>query len=275
MKRARVTFFALALGLLVLAAPAAWGAGDLDAIKAAGKIRVAVFSDKPPFGYVDENGDHQGYDIYLAKRLAQDLLGSPDKLEYVLVEAASRIEVLLANKADLVLANFTLTPERAQQVDFAKPYMKVFLGVASPKSAPIKKVEQLKGKTLIVNKGTTADFYFSQKHPEVKLLKFDQNTEAFNALRDGRGAGLAHDNTFLFTWVRDNPGFVTGIEFLGSEDSIAPAVKKGRPELLNWVNQEIVKLTKEKFFEAAYKATLAPAFGDDVDPKTVIIEDLN
>ncbi|MDR0549881.1 MAG: cysteine ABC transporter substrate-binding protein [Deltaproteobacteria bacterium] len=258
---------------MALVAPTVLWAGDLDDVKAAGKIRIAVFGDKPPFGFLDENGENQGYDVYLAKRVAKDLLGSPDKVEYVLVEAASRLEVLLANKADLVLANFTVTPERAQQVDFAKPYMKVALGVASPKSAPITKVEQLKGKTLIVTKGTTADFYFTKNHPEIKLLKFDQNTEAFNALWDGRGNGLAHDNTFLFAWVKDNKNFVTGIEFLGDQDFIAPAVKKGRTELLNWVNKEIEKLIKEKFFEGAFKATLATAFGETVDPKSVLIEE--
>jgi polar amino acid transport system substrate-binding protein len=256
---------------LVIATTSLKAAGELDKIKAAGKIRIAVFSDKPPFGFVDENGVNQGYDVFLAHQVAKDLLGSPDKVEFVLVEAASRIQVLTADKADLVLSNFTVTPERAEQVDFAKPYMKVALGVASPKSAPITDVKQLAGKTLIVNKGTTADAYFTKNHPEVKLLKFDQNTESFNALRDGRGVGLAHDNTLLFAWVKDNPDFVTGIDLLGDLDVIAPAVKKGNGELLSWVNDEIVKLTADGFFEKDYQATLLPVYGDTVDPKSVLL----
>ena len=55
-----------------------------------------------------------------------------------------------------MFANFTVTPERKQVIDFAKPYMKVSIGVVSRKSAPITKVSQLKGKKIIVNKGTTA-----------------------------------------------------------------------------------------------------------------------
>jgi polar amino acid transport system substrate-binding protein len=260
----------LVLGLLFATPGAVTASGELDAIKAKGSIRIAVFSDKPPFGFVDENGVNQGYDVYLAHRIAQDLLGSPDKVEFVLVEAASRVEVLQANKADMVLANFTVTEKRAESVDFALPYMKVALGVASPNSAPITDVAQLAGKVLIVNKGTTADSYFTENHPEVELLKFDQNTEAFNALRDGRGVGLAHDNTLLFAWVRENPGFVTGIDFLGSLDAIAPAVRKGNTELLEWLNNEIETLTKENFFGADYAATLLPVFGDSVDPGTVL-----
>ena len=270
----RITLLALTLALsLTLAAPTlAQAEGELEKIKAAGKIRIGVFSDKPPFGYVDANGVNQGYDVYFARRIAKDLLGDESKVEFVLVEAASRMEVLESNKVDLVLANFTVTEDRAKQVDFAKPYMKVALGVVSPESAPITKIEQLKGQKLIVNKATTADIYFSQKHPEVTLVKYDQNTEAFNALRDGRGVALAHDNTLIFAWIKGNPGFVAGIDFLGNLDSIAPAVKKGNTELLNWINEEIETLGRENFFHQNYEATLRPAYGDSIDPETVVVE---
>ena len=59
-------------------------ARTLDEIKKDGKIKIGVFSDKNPFGYVDENGDVQGYDIYFGKRLAKDLLGSEDDAEFTL-----------------------------------------------------------------------------------------------------------------------------------------------------------------------------------------------
>lgn len=264
--------FIMAAAALLVAAGPALAAGSLDRIKKAGEVRIGVFSDKPPFGYVDENGDNQGYDVYLARRLAKDLLGDESKARFVLVEAASRIEVLESDKVDIVLANFTVTPERAEKVDFCKPYMKVALGVASPGKAPITDVAQMAGKKLIVNKGTTADMYFTKNHPEITLLKYDQNTEAFNALRDGRGVGLAHDNTLLFAWVRENPGFVTGIDFLGNLDTIAPAVKKGDQELRAWIDGEIEALGQENFFHQDYDATLKPIYGDSVDPETVVIE---
>lgn len=69
-------------------------ARTLEDIKADGTIKIGVFSDKNPFGYVDENGEVQGYDVYFAKRIAKDLLGSEDKVEFVYVEAASRVEYL-------------------------------------------------------------------------------------------------------------------------------------------------------------------------------------
>ena len=58
-------------------------------------------------------------------------------MEFVLTEAANRVEYLKANKVDIIFANFTVTPERKEVVDFAKPYLKVALGVVSPKSHPL------------------------------------------------------------------------------------------------------------------------------------------
>ena len=245
---------------------------SIETINNRGKIKIGVFSDKPPFGYVDENGENQGFDVYIAKGLAKELLGKEDGVEFILVEAASRVEYLESGKVDLILANFTVTEERKEKVDFANPYMKVSLGVVSKDDALITDVSQLSGKTLIVNKGTTAETYFTKNHPEITLLKFDQNTEAFNALKDGRGDALAHDNTLLFAWAIENEGFTTGIETLGDLDYIAPAVQKGNTELLNWVNDTLSKLGNESFISKAYDETLLPTYGDHVDKASVIIE---
>ena len=241
----------------------------LDEIKADGTINIGVFSDKNPFGYVDENFEYQGYDIYFANRLAEDL---GVKVNYVSTEAANRIEYLQTGKVDVILANFTVTPERAEEVDFALPYMKVALGVVSPESAPITKVEQLKGKTLIIAKGTTAETYFQENHPEVRQQKYDQYADAYNALLDGRGDAFSTDNTEVLAWALVNKGFTVGITKLGNLDTIAAAVQKGNKSLLDFINTEIVKLGKEQFFHKAYKETLAPVYGAASNPDDLVVE---
>jgi polar amino acid transport system substrate-binding protein len=246
--------------------------GSLDKIKKAGKIRIGVFSDKPPFGYVDEKGVYQGYDVYFAHRIAKDLLGDENAIEFVQVEPASRVEFLQSDKVDIILANFTVTPPRAEAVDFALPYMKVALGVVSPDAAPIKKIEDLEGKELIIIKGTTAETYFAENYPKITLQKYDQISAAFSALKDNRGAGLSQDNTLLFAWAIENPGFTTTIESIGSLDTIAPAVRKGNKELLDWLNDEIRTKLGDNFFHEDYKATLLPVYGNSVDPESVIVE---
>ncbi|MBQ8137447.1 MAG: cysteine ABC transporter substrate-binding protein, partial [Clostridia bacterium] len=256
-----VKILSLALALiLALSVVSAFAEGyrTLDEIKQSGKIIIGLFSDKKPFGYVDEYGEYQGYDVYLARRLAADL---GVELEIVSVDAPNRIEFLQSGKVDIVLANFTYTEDRAQQVDFALPYMKVALGVVSPDGALITEAEQLNGKTLIVSKGTTAETFFEANYPDVKLAKYDSYTEAYIALLDGRGDALSTDNTEVLAWAIENPCFTVGIESLGSLDTINPAVTKGNETLLNWINEEIVTLGAENFFHADYEATLRETYG--------------
>lgn len=247
-------------------------ARTLDEIKKSGKIKIGVFSDKNPFGYVDENGKVHGYDVYFAKRIAKDLLGSEDAVDFVYVEAASRVEYLKSAKVDITLANFTVTDERKEQVDFALPYMKVALGIVSPQKAEITDVNQLKGKKLIVVKGTTAETYFSKNYPDVTLVKFDEYQEAYDALLDGRGDAFSTDNTEVLAWAKQNKGFVVGVESLGDIDTIAPAVQKGNTELLNWLNDEIKTLAKEKFFHKDFDETLKSVYGDSIDPENLVVE---
>lgn len=269
-KFAKVLALALALSLLFAAAAlAASRARALQDIKDIGTLVIGVFSDKKPFGYVDENGDYQGYDVYLARRLAQDL---GVELKLVSVDAPNRVEYLTSAKVDIILANFTVTPARAEVVDFALPYMKVALGVVSPDSALITTPEQLAGKTLIVSKGTTAETYFAENHPEVRLLKFDTYTEAFNALLDGRGDALSTDNTEVLAWALENPGFTVGIESLGSLDTIAPAVQKGNDTVRAYIDEEIKALAAENFFHADFDATLKDVYGEAVNPDSLVVE---
>lgn len=247
-------------------------ARTLDKIKKDGTIKIGVFSDKNPFGYVDADGEIQGYDVYFAKRIAKDLLGSEDKVEFVYLDAASRVEYLKSAKVDITMANFTVTDERKEQVDFALPYMKVALGVVSPEETLITDVKQLEGKNLIVVKGTTAETYFSENYPEIKLVKFDEYQEAYDALLDGRGDAFSTDNTEVLAWALQNKGFKVGIESIGNIDTIAAAVQKGNTELLNWLNDEIKSLADEQFFHKDFEETLKPVYGDSIDPESLVVE---
>lgn len=244
-------------------------ARTLDEIKESGTIKIGVFSDKKPFGYVDDKGDYQGYDVYFADRLAKDL---GVDVKYVAVDPASRVEYLTSAKVDIILANFTVTDERAEQVDFALPYMKVALGVVSPSSQLISSVDDLEGKTLIVGKGTTAETYFEKNYPKVNLLKYDQYSEAYQALLDGPGDALSTDNTEVLAWALENKGYEVGITSLGDTDTIAPAVQKGNTELLDWINNEIKTLGEENFFHKDYEETLEPVYGDATNPDDLVVE---
>lgn len=244
------------------------GYRTLDQIKESGVINIGVFSDKSPFGYVDENGDYAGYDVYLAERLGQDL---GVEINYVSTEAANRIEYLQTGKVDIILANFTVTEERAQEVDFALPYMNVALGVVSPEGAVVDSLDSIGADDqIIVISGTTAETYLTKNYPDIKLQKYDAYAEAKTAFENGNGVAWANDNTEVIAFSLENEGYVVGIPSLGDQDTIAPAVTKGNETLLSWLNDELIALGSENFFHADYEATLLDTYGADYEDTLVL-----
>lgn len=246
--------------------------GKIEEIKERGELVVAVFTDKPPFGYVDKDGKNVGFEIDMAKRFAKDLLGDESKVKFVPVEAASRIPYLQSDKVDFVLANMTATDERKKVVDFTNPHLKVAVQVLVKDGSPIQSVKDLEGKKVIVTKGTTADIYLTKNMKNVELIKFDKNTEALQTLKDGRADAYAQDNLVLLSWANKNPGFHLLKDKLGGDDLIAIAVKKGNKEVHDWVNKELEKLGKENFLHTLYDKHLKEEFGPQISPESVITE---
>ena len=214
----------------------------LDEIKESGTINIGVFSDKNPFGYVDENGEYQGYDIYFANRLGEDL---GVDVNFVSTEAANRIEYLQTGK--------------------------VALGVVSPDSKVIESLDDWDSNDqMIVISGTTAETYMIDNYPDIPLQKYDSYATAKNALENGSGAAWVNDNTEVIAYALQNTGYTVGIPSLGSNDTIAPAVSKGNTTLLDWINDEIKTLGEEQFFHADYEATLVDTYGSDYEESLVV-----
>ena len=240
----------------------------LDEIKESGTINIGVFSDKNPFGYVDENGEYQGYDIYFANRIGEDL---GVKVNFVSTEAANRIEYLQTGKVDIILANFTVTDERKEEVDFALPYMNVALGVVSRNDNVIESLDNWNpDDSIIVISGTTAETYLIENYPDIPLQKFDSYATAKEAFENGTSVAWANDNTEVIAFSLQNDGYTVGIPSLGSADTIAPAVTQGNTTLLDWINEEIKSLGKENFFHADYEATLTDTYGSEYEESLVV-----
>ena len=217
---------------------------------------------------MDENGEYQGYDVYFAKRIGEDL---GVDIEFVSTEAANRVEYLETGKVDIIMANFTVTDERAKKVDFALSYMNVALGVVSPDSRVIKDLSEIgENDEVIVISGTTAETFLIENNPEIKLQKYDTYANAKNALENGNAVAWANDNTEVIAYALQNPGYTVGIPSLGSQDTIAPAVSKGNETLLNWINEEIKSLAGEEFFHKDYEETLADTYGLDYEESLVV-----
>ena len=164
-----------------------------------------------------------------------------------------------------------MTPERAEEVDFALPYMNVSLGVISPDSAVAESLDDLTADDpVIVISGTTAETYLTENYPDLTLQKYDSYAAAKTALENGNGVAWANDNTEVIAFALQNPGYTVGIPELGSTDTIAPAVSKGNTTVLDWINEEIKALGEENFFHADYESTLADTYGSDYEDTLVV-----
>jgi polar amino acid transport system substrate-binding protein len=193
------------------------------------------------------------------------------KVDFVSTEAANRIEYLQTGKVDIILANFTVTEERSEEVDFALPYMNVALGVVSPDDKVVESLDDWNSDDqIIVISGTTAETYLTENYPDITLQKYDSYATAKNALENRNGVAWANDNTEVIAYALQNKGYTVGIPELGSKDTIAPAVSKGNETLLQWINDEIKALADEQFFHADYDATLVDTYGEEYKEELVV-----
>jgi polar amino acid transport system substrate-binding protein len=235
------------LALTGLGATAAQ-ADRLADIQKAGVVKVATFDANPPFGSIDpKTHDIVGYDVDFAKALATSL---GVKLDLVATNPANRIPLLQSGKVDLIVADITITPERAQVVDFSTPYFVTGQQFLVPASAPDRLDDYDKSRIGAV-KGTTGEQALHQRFPTARVLSYDDIPLALTALRNGNVQAITQDSTILAGLLADAPDRAKFkiLPDLLSKEEIGVGVKKGEGALLKAVNDELVKL--EQTGEAA------------------------
>ncbi|MBW7901748.1 MAG: ABC transporter substrate-binding protein [Rhodocyclaceae bacterium] len=244
--------------LLILAvASGAAQADRLDDIKKAGVLRVAAFDSNPPFGFVDAKTKRiVGLDVDYAQELAKKL---NVKLELVPTNPANRIPLLTANKVDVVLANFTITEERAKQVNFSIPYFasgQQFLAKKGTLSSP----DQLGKLRIGVDKGTTNEIVLREKYPSATLVAYDDTPFAFTALRNGNVQAITQDGpklVGLLANVPDKEKYEIP-PFSISDDLIGAGIPKGEARLTAFVSETLVELEANGRAQQIYDAWFGP-----------------
>ncbi|RAU44789.1 cysteine ABC transporter substrate-binding protein [Pseudocitrobacter sp. RIT415] len=233
-------------------------ADQLADIKAKGVVKVATFDANPPFGSVDaKTHELVGYDIDFAKALAKSL---GVKLELVATNPANRIPLLQSGKADLIVADITITPERAQVIDFSTPYFVTGQQFLVPAASGDKLDDYSKARIGAV-KGTTGEQTLHQRYPQARVLSYDDIPLALTALRNGNVQAITQDSTILAGLLGEAPDKAKFkiIPDLLSKEEIGVGVKKGEPALLKAVNDELVSLEKSGEAVKIYDTWFGPA----------------
>lgn len=210
------------------------GTSTLDKIISAGKVRIAVPQDSPPFGSVGTDMQPQGYDIDVAKMLAESL---EVKLELVPVTSTNRIPYLQSDRVDLVISSLGATPERAKSIYFSIAYAPFYSGIYGFPGINASSYTDLSGKTVGVTQGSLEDIELAKRAPkDIQIKRFEDNSTTASALLAGQIELMATGNTIANKISKDNPDKKIENKFVMKNSPCYIGVRRGDLDLLQWVN---------------------------------------
>lgn len=244
---------------------------SLDQIKQSGVIRVGVLSDEPPFSSV-EDGALTGFDIDFALRITRDIVGENGKVEFVEITTHNRIDVLQKNKVDMVIAEFIIDSDREKLVDFTMPYFAVNTGILTKVDDHYASIAQLKGKTILVETDTEAEKDLKKAGFNIKGC--NDMFHCYSELKAGKGDAFAGANLVVLAYPIIDKKLEVNITGVGASSYYAIGVQKGNKELLNALNQELIRLSKEGFFKHAFEDKLNSFYKGTADKKYFLLDDI-
>lgn len=237
----RRTFGLAAASLGLAAALPAWlstaQAQTVDQIKKKGELTVGMLVDFPPYGTVNSSNEPDGYDADVARLMAKDW---GVKLKLVPVTGPNRIPFLLTDKVDLLVASLAITPERAKQVQFSKPYAAATIVLFGSKKANIKGPADLKGQRVGVARASTQDIALTAVAPPgTEIRRFDDDASGMQALMSGQIDALGCSTTVAAQIAKRAPANTYEEKFVLRQQVMGVAMRPGQTELLKAVNDFI------------------------------------
>lgn len=241
-------------------------------VKERGKLIVGVRYDAKPFGFIDQDEQVKGFDIDLCREIAYRLLGSRDAIEFKQVTSSNRIFSITSGSVDFVAATMSITPKREQIIDFSNPYYIAGQAVMVPKNGKIENINDLAGKKIIVSLGATSEMNIRRLFPTAEILGFRTYTDAFSALRTGRGDAMTTDDTIIYGFLLENPEFTMLKERL-TREPYGLGFKKGRETyvLRETINNILKSMTEDgtmRIFEEKWIGNLDNNLSEKVYEKT-------
>lgn len=229
----------------------------MEAIKKRGKLIVAEALDAPLLSQQDPTNPDQveGFDADLAKLLAIYILGEPN-VEIVPPASETREAMLQNDTVDVVFNTYTITPERAEQIDFAGPYFESGLAVAvKADNDEIKGIDDLEGAEVIVGANTPAVTAVPERVPSAKVTAFATDPAAVQALLQGRGVAYVQDYTLLASNAAADPALkIVGEPF--TKEPYGIGLKHGDAEFKAFINEWLLKIQEGGQWGQAWKTTL-------------------
>jgi polar amino acid transport system substrate-binding protein len=214
-----------------------------DEIKQAGKLRVGVMIDFPPFGGTDANQQPAGYDDDVAALMAKAL---GVQLVLVPVSGPNRIPYLLTNKVDVLIATLGITAKRAEEVLYSTPYSALTIYVLAPKSLTIRTAADLNNVKIGVARGATEDTAVTAiAPPGATIMRFDDDATTFEAMVTGQVQAMGASNTVLARFNKDYPQLNIEPKFTLLRQANGMAFRKSDTAFRDWTNTFIAQIVND------------------------------
>nr|WP_221333085.1 glutamate ABC transporter substrate-binding protein [Nocardia transvalensis] len=246
--------------------PGALPAGSTMArIAAKGRVTVGVDQNTYLFGFRDPvSGQLEGFDIDLAREIARDLFGDPNRIELRSVSTAERVPALQNKQVDLVVRTFSVTCQRRRDVDFSSVYYKAAQRILAPRSAGIRTLGDLAGKRVCVTFGATSSGPLFTLGNRPTVLGVDNWTDCLVGLQQGQVDAISTDESILSGLAEQDGNLQIVGDTLGFEN-YAVGVPKGQDDMVRFVNGVLDRLRADGTWQRLYAAHLA-ALGPSPGP---------
>jgi polar amino acid transport system substrate-binding protein len=233
------TILAAGMGVALAGRLTLTSAQSLADLKKKGELAVGMLVDFPPYGTLNASNQPDGYDADVARLLAKDL---GLKLKLVPVTGPNRIPFLLTNKVDLLVASLAITPERAKQVKFSKPYAAASIVLYGRKDAKIKTAADLKGMRVGVARASTQDIALTAAAPQgTEIRHFDDDASAMQALMSNQVDAIGCSTTVAAQIAKRAPANTYEEKFLLRQQLMGVALRPDQDEMLKAVNDFITR----------------------------------
>ena len=234
--------------------PTAASAQTIAEIKKKGEVTIGMRVDFPPYGTMNSSNQPDGYDADVARLLAKDL---GVKLNLVPVTGPNRIPFLLTNKVDLLVASLAITPERAKQVQFSKPYAAASIVLYGNKKANIKEAADLKGKRVGVARASTQDVALTAVAPEgTEIHRFDDDASGMQALMSGQVDAIGCSTTVAAQIDKRAPANTFETKFLLRQQVMGIVMRQGQADLLKTIDDFVTRNTANGELNKLYRKWL-------------------
>ena len=228
-----------------------------------GKIVVGTKFSAPLFGEKSPiSGEVEGFDAELARELGKRVFGEDGHVEFVEAPTPSREAMIEQGKVDLVIATYTITPERNELVNFAGPYFYAELDLVvkadnTTFGDSIRGYEELAGHSVCATSNGTQYNLIKQVAPTADLIGFDDPAKCLTAVDQGRVEAHATDTGTAIGMLSSNPGKYREVSNpLSDSQPYGIGLPKQDTELCDWVNAQLSEIIAEGQWEKAFKATI-------------------